>query len=72
MSELNFHYELLGPEMALAVTAALVMFADAFRRELGLSRVALPGLAVVGLVVGAGTQSDLDRCGPGLCQAGSG
>ena len=51
MSELNFHYELLGPEMALAVTAALVMFADAFRRELGLSRVALPGLAVVGLVV---------------------
>ncbi len=51
MSELNFHYELLGPEMALAVTAALVLFADAFRRELGLSRVALPGLAVVGLVV---------------------
>ncbi len=51
MSELNFHYELLGPEMALAVTAALVMFADAFRRELGLSRVALPGLAMVGLVV---------------------
>ncbi len=50
-NELNFQYELLGPEIALAVTGMLVMFADAFRRELNLGRVTLPGLSVIGLVV---------------------
>jgi len=48
---LNLQYELLGPEIAVAVTAALVLFADAFRRELNLGRFALPALSVVGLVV---------------------
>jgi NADH-quinone oxidoreductase subunit N len=50
-NELNFQYELLGPEIALAITGMLVMFADAFRKELKLGRAALPGLSVVGLVV---------------------
>jgi NADH-quinone oxidoreductase subunit N len=50
-NELNFQYELLGPEIALAITGMLVMFADAFRRELKLGRSALPGISVLGLVV---------------------
>ena len=50
-NELNFQYELLGPEIVLAVTGMLVMFADAFRKELKLGRAALPGLSVLGLVV---------------------
>ena len=50
-NELNFQYELLGPEIALAITGMLVMFADAFRRELNLGRSALPGISVLGLVV---------------------
>jgi NADH-quinone oxidoreductase subunit N len=50
-NELNFQYELLGPEIALAITGMLVMFADAFRRELKLGHSALPGISVLGLVV---------------------
>jgi NADH-quinone oxidoreductase subunit N len=50
-NELNFQYELLGPEIALAITGMLVMFADAFRRELNPGRFALPGLSVLGLLV---------------------
>jgi NADH-quinone oxidoreductase subunit N len=50
-NELNFQYELLGPEIALAITGMLVMFIDAFRRELNVGRVALPGLSVLGLLV---------------------
>ena len=52
-NELNLQYELLGPEIAIAVTAALVLFADAFRRELNLGRFVLPALSVAGLVVAA-------------------
>jgi len=48
---LNLRYELLGPEIALAITGALVMFADAFRRELNIGRMALPGLSLIGLIV---------------------
>ena len=50
-NELNLQYELLGPEIAVAITAMLVLFADAFRRELNLGRFALPALSVVGLVL---------------------
>jgi len=50
-NELNLQYELLGPEIAVAVTAMLVLFADAFRRELNLGRFALPALSVAGLAV---------------------
>jgi NADH-quinone oxidoreductase subunit N len=50
-NELNLRYELLAPEIAIAITAALVLFTDAFRRELNIGRFALPALSVVGLVV---------------------
>ncbi len=50
-NDLNLQYELLGPEIAVAVTAMLVLFADAFRKELNLGRFALPALSVVGLVI---------------------
>ncbi len=50
-NDLNLRYELLGPEIAIAITAMLVLFADAFRKELNLGRFALPALSVVGLIV---------------------
>ena len=48
---LDYEYALLLPELILAGTAALVLFADAFRREFGVSRRLLPWLAVAGAVV---------------------
>ena len=52
--DLNFEYSLLIPELILAATAALVLFADAFREELKLNRRLLPWLAALGaLVAGA-------------------
>ena len=50
-NDLNLQYELLGPEIAIAITAALVLFADAFRQELRFGRFALPALSVAGLLV---------------------
>lgn len=49
--DLNFRYELLAPEIAVAVTAVLVMFADAFRNELNLKRNLLPQISLLGLAV---------------------
>lgn len=51
--DLNFQYALLIPEFILAGTAALVLFADAFRAELRLSRRLLPGLTVLGALLAA-------------------
>jgi len=51
---LTFHYELLLPEIILALTAALVIAADAFRTELRLGRRVLPWLAVLGMLVAGG------------------
>ncbi|MBM3138908.1 MAG: NADH-quinone oxidoreductase subunit N [Candidatus Rokubacteria bacterium] len=47
---LNFQYELLLPEIIIAITATLVVGADAFRNELRLGRRILPWLSVIGLV----------------------
>jgi NADH-quinone oxidoreductase subunit N len=44
----NFDYSLLIPEFILAATAGIVLLADAFRRELKMSRALLPGIAAVG------------------------
>jgi NADH-quinone oxidoreductase subunit N len=49
-NELNFQYELLAPEIILAVTAALVLFLDAFRREFRISRAVLPLVTLAGLI----------------------
>ncbi len=49
-NSLNFQYELLLPEIILALTAAIVVAADAFRDELRIGRRVLPWLAVLGLV----------------------
>lgn len=51
---LSFRYELLLPEIILAITAALVIGADAFRSELRLGRRILPWLSVLGLLVAGG------------------
>ncbi len=59
---LDYEYALLLPELILAGTAALVLFADAFRRELGVSRRLLPWLAVAGaLVAGVVSLAYVDR-----------
>ncbi len=50
-NDLNLQYELLGPEIALVITAALVLFADAFRRELKIGQSAIPAISILGLVV---------------------
>jgi NADH-quinone oxidoreductase subunit N len=55
-NELNFAYELLLPEIILAVTAALVVLIDAFRAELRIDRRVLPGLSAAG-VIAAGAVS---------------
>ncbi len=47
---LNLQYELLLPEIILALTAVVVLFADAFRSELKISQRVLPLIAIVGLV----------------------
>ena len=49
-NDLNFQYELLAPEIILAVTAVFVFFLDAFRRELNIGRAVLPLVTLVGLV----------------------
>ena len=54
MSALNFEYSLLIPEFILAGTAGLVLFADLFRRELRLSRGALPAIAALGVIAAGG------------------
>ncbi|MCY4640806.1 MAG: NADH-quinone oxidoreductase subunit N [Chloroflexi bacterium] len=60
--DLNYEYALLLPEFILAATAALVLFADAFRQELRVSRRLLPWLAVLGaLVAGVVSLAYLDR-----------
>jgi NADH-quinone oxidoreductase subunit N len=51
---LSFHYELLLPEIILAITATLVIAADAFRTELRLGRRVLPWLSVLGLLIAGG------------------
>ncbi|MGE0228946.1 MAG: NADH-quinone oxidoreductase subunit N [Dehalococcoidia bacterium] len=48
MSDLNFDYSLLIPEFILAATAGVVLLADAFRRDLRISRGVLPGITAVG------------------------
>ncbi len=47
---LNLEYSLLAPEIIIGVTAILVLFADAFSKELNISQRVLPLLALVGLV----------------------
>jgi NADH-quinone oxidoreductase subunit N len=49
-NSLNFQYELLLPEIVLAVTAMLIVAVDAFRVELHVGRRVLPLLAVLGLL----------------------
>lgn len=51
MSDLNFDYALLIPEFVLAATAGVVLLADAFRRELKMSRMLLPGIAALGALI---------------------
>ena len=53
-NELNFQYELLLPEIVLAVTAMLIVGLDAFRTELNIGRRTLPGIAVLGLLIAGG------------------
>ncbi len=50
MSELTFRYELLAPELVLAVAAGVVLMLDAFRTELKTSRMLLPLITVGGAV----------------------
>ena len=45
-NDLNLQYELLSPEIALVITAALVLFADAFRRELKIGQSAIPAISI--------------------------
>lgn len=47
MSDLNFDYTLLIPELILAVAAGIVLLADAFHTELRLNRTLLPGFTVL-------------------------
>jgi NADH-quinone oxidoreductase subunit N len=49
-NQLNFDYALLLPEIILALTAMLVVAADAFRAELGLGRRILPWISLAGLI----------------------
>jgi len=53
---LNLQYELLLPEIILAITAVLVLTADAFKRELNIGYRTLPLLSLLGLA-GAGAAS---------------
>ncbi len=53
---LNLQYELLLPEIILAITAVLVLTADAFKRELNIGYRTLPLLSLLGLA-GAGVAS---------------
>ena len=50
MSDLNFNYALLIPEFILVGTALVVLFADLFRKELGISRAVIPGIAALGAI----------------------
>ena len=50
MTELNFDYSLLIPELILAVAAGAVLFADLFRTELRLDRRFMPVIAAVGAI----------------------
>ena len=53
---LNMQYELLLPEIILGITALLVIFVDAFRRELKVGYRALPLISLLGLgAAGAAT-----------------
>ena len=45
---MNFEYALLIPEFILAGAAAVVLLADAFRRDLGISRRLIPAIAALG------------------------
>ncbi len=45
---MNFEYALLIPEFILAGAAAVVLLADAFRRDFGISRRLIPAIAVLG------------------------
>ena len=56
MSELTFRYELLAPELVLAIAAGLVLMLDAFRTEVKVNRTLLPWLTVGGAVT-AGVMS---------------
>ncbi len=51
MSDLNFNYALLLPEIILAATGGIVLLSDAFRRELKLGRNMLPWITVAGAVL---------------------
>ena len=52
MSEVvQFNYSLLVPEYVLAVTAGVVLLADAFRAELKLGRGTVPWMVVAGAVL---------------------
>ena len=46
---LNMQYELLLPEIILAITALAVVFVDAFKREFNVGYRALPLLSLLGL-----------------------
>jgi NADH-quinone oxidoreductase subunit N len=50
VSDLNFEYSLLIPEFILAGTAIVVLFVDLFRKELGVSRSVVPGIAALGAI----------------------
>ncbi|MDO9446155.1 MAG: hypothetical protein Q7K37_12650, partial [Dehalococcoidia bacterium] len=51
---LNFRYELLLPEIVIALTAVAILFLDAFKAEFKVGYRALPLLAVAGLVAAGG------------------
>jgi NADH-quinone oxidoreductase subunit N len=51
---LNYQYELLLPEIIIALAAVVVLFADAFSRELKIDQRLLPWIAVVGLLAAGG------------------
>jgi NADH-quinone oxidoreductase subunit N len=53
-NQLNFDYLLLLPEIILALTAMLVVAADAFRVEFGVGRRILPWISVIGLLAAGG------------------
>ena len=62
MNGLNFEYGLLAPEFILAGSAAAVLLADAFRRELGIARSLLPWITILGaLAAGAASLAYLGR-----------
>jgi NADH-quinone oxidoreductase subunit N len=61
---LNLQYELLLPEIILALTAVVVIFMDAFKQELKLGYRSLPIVALLGLVgAGAATAALMNEQG---------